>query len=1337
MILTYNRHTENTSLPTGIPVHGPTFLAAMMRSWWVVAWCMLTMCAHADTSRLYTADQMSSSMTVCICQDRTGYLWVGTEYGLNKFDGYRFTTFFADAADSTSLPDNEVTNFLTDRNGRLWIGFSKGLAHYDAEHNSFVRHRFPGGLRPRVESMVEDADGNIIIGTAGYGVFALRHKADTISREQALRQRAIDDFANKLFIDDQHNLWRCCHLPVITRTKMSGLAPTATKDFNSNYGPGISFIKTDKRGFLLICMYGIMRYDYLTGTLSDAGYDLSALDGSVSIRNATLDHQGNLFLGTSGNGLMVVPAGSKVLRKVESASNGFDLGSANVNDIMVDKHHNLWVSCYKKGLFRLNQGQDAFHSWSFSRQNYQLGSSVSSITPGNDGAVWCTVQKSGVYLFDAQGRIAAHPAAPSGANTIYRDRQGHFWLCTENALYSYNPLAGSAQERLRLDGWGLNCMTDDGEGTLYICNYGKGLVIYNTATGQYTMKSMSMADQKKGRLCNDWIKTLCIDSRGLLWIGCADGLSVMNPADGNFRVMGWEVQLAGLQCLAFSEKPNGDMLIGTNNGLYLYDRKKGATEAVAHTDELRNKAIYGIATDAQGDVWMSTSMGIWQLEKASGRLIGHLHGNGLTTKEYIIGAMLQANDSSGRIVFGTNDGMTTFLPRDVRASRMQMGEIFLTAFSINGKAANPQQERFEIPYDENSFTMEFSLLTFRNTDNITFQYRINGGNWTSVPEGQNAVSFARMKPGRYIIEVRAMSNGVYSESVKTITVVVRDPWYSSSLAYLLYALLAAGLIFMALMFYERRKKAEMEEAKMRFLINATHDIRSPLTLIMGPVQKLKDMLHEGKDPMRNLKGDNTLHTEISNELETIDRNAQRLMLLVNQILDERKIDKNQMHLHCQETNLVEFIGGICTLYQYNASQRNIHFHFEHADKKVVAWIDRVNFDKAVSNLLSNAFKYTFDGGDICIDVAQTSKEAIMKVTDTGIGFKDEKTDKLFERFYQGANSRDVHIEGTGIGLNLSRAITQMHGGSIKAYNRTDGQRGACLEVRIPLGNAHLKPEEILNDEKETSSAPKEKKQASKNFKILLVDDDNDLAQYIRNELSSWYRFDIAPNGKEALKSLLTGSYDLVVSDVMMPEMDGITLLKNIKGNSNISDIPVILLTSKAEVSDRLEGLKRGADAFLAKPFNMAELHILIDNLIDNVRRLRGKFSGAQVQEQRMEPVEVKGNNDALMDRIMHSINEHLSDPDFNVERLTEDVGISRAQLHRKMKEITGISTAEFIRNLRLEQAARLIREDKINITQVAYSVGFNNQTHFSTVFKKHYGMTPTEYSEANKTNNNT
>jgi DNA-binding response OmpR family regulator/two-component sensor histidine kinase len=456
------------------------------------------------------------------------------------------------------------------------------------------------------------------------------------------------------------------------------------------------------------------------------------------------------------------------------------------------------------------------------------------------------------------------------------------------------------------------------------------------------------------------------------------------------------------------------------------------------------------------------------------------------------------------------------------------------------------------------------------------------------------------------------------------------------------------------------------------------------------------------------------------------------MLLVNQILDERKIDKNQMQLHCRETNLVEFITGICKLYQYNASQRNITFTFEHEKDHVLAWVDRINFDKVISNLLSNAFKYTYDGGEVKVVLKESDRDIEIQVIDDGMGIKDEDKERLFDRFYQGHNADSLGMQGTGIGLNLSHNIVKMHGGQMKAQNRPDDEQGACFIVIIPKGNRHLKPEQIVTDSPARDVLSSGGKQPCHQAHILIADDDPEIANYIVNELGDKYKFDHAVNGKEALKTLLTGQYDLVVSDVMMPEMDGITLLRRIKDNPNISQLPVIMLTSKAAVDDRLEGLKSGADAYIPKPFNMDELHIQIDNLIDNVRRLRGKFSGALQQEKRVENIEVKGNDDALMERIMRSVNAHLADPEYNVDTLATDVGISRAQLHRKMKEMTGVATGRFLRNLRMEQAARLLREGKVNVSQVADSVGYVDQSHFSTAFKTHFGLSPSEYAEANK-----
>lgn len=1287
----------------------------------------LSLMVWADSGELFTSGKLSSSLINCIVQDKYGYIWVGTEYGLSKFDGYRFTNYLHNEEDTTSITDNIISDLLVDKKGNLWISCAKGLMRYNYETNNFSRLQFPDGRKPRIYSMVESHRGDILLGTAGYGLYSVKNNGIektannrfTIKWERAYAERDSDVFFTHIYEDKHQYLWQSSHLSTFTRF-IEKQGKVQRKDFKSPYGAPVAFIQHRPQAMLIVCMYGIIYYDYRTGRIADAGYDLGTFKNHVTINNATFDHDGNLYISTSEHGALIIKKGSNKVEQLENSNSNFNLSTAFVNDIIEDKDNNLWIGCYKKGLYLLNQRQQAFCSWSFSAQNYIIGSSVSSIAPGENGETWCTVQNSGVFCFDASGKIIAHPTSPAGTCIIYKDRQGAYWISNGSALYSYNPHTGAYQEKLTFTSAGIYCMTDDNQGNLYISVYSKGLYIYNVESGKVTVLNMRQRGNK-GFLCNDWVRSMAFDHTGHLWIGTSNGVSCLNTKTLSFKDFGWNNILKDRQANGICEGKNGNMIIGTEEGLYLFDRKNNKTLALPHAEVLKGKQVCSIIKDHQGDLWISTTMGIWQYDQKNRQFIGHINGNGLTTREYVLGSSMHT--ASDLIAFGTSDGITTFYPERVRAKKMELGDVHLTNFIIDGKPINCLTDEFTIPYEENSFTLEFSLLNYRNTDNISFQYRINEGKWNSTNEGSNAVSFNKLKPGSYTLEVRAMSNGNFSKKSTIIHIKVCDPWYASTWAFLLYFLTAAGIILYIIYRYERHRKEDLEETKMQFLINATHDIRSPLTLIMGPLNKLKTRITDA---------------ESKQDIDTIDRNAQRLLLLVNQILDERKIDKDQMHLHCQKTDLKEFLRGIMSLYNFNAQERSITLSLKEDESlkeegNLQVWIDRINFDKVISNLLSNAMKYTSDGGEITLIIGKNKESAIIKVEDTGIGLKEEKTDRLFERFYQGNNNSDIHIEGTGIGLNLCRALVKMHGGTIRAYNRTDGIKGSCFEVNIPLGKEHLKPEEILQEDgTKTAESTGKRTQANRNFNILIVDDDAEIAHYIKTELSDWYRFEHASNGKEGLKMLLTGKYDLVISDVMMPEMDGVTMLKKIKGNSNVSDIPVILLTSKSEVENRLEGLRKGADAFLAKPFNMEELHILIDNLVDNVRRIRGKYSGAQGQKAKIEQIQVKGNNDALMERVMKYMNEHLADPDLNVEKLTEDVGISRAQLHRKLKEIAGVSAGEFIRNLRLEQAARLIEEGQINITQVAYSVGFSNQTHFSTVFKKHYGMSPSEYAETKR-----
>ena len=988
-----------------------------------------------------------------------------------------------------------------------------------------------------------------------------------------------------------------------------------------------------------------------------------------------------------------------------------DLNTATVWALCQDNQENLWIGCQKRGLLMIPQHQSPFRTWKFVDQHITTGGSLTSICAGDDGITWCAVQNNGIFGFDSQGRVVAHPASPEGTYVIYRDKAGQYWVGTNAGLYAYNPVTGASKQISSFKSGFINTITDDGNGHLFFSVYSQGFFLYDMHSGELRRFSMRDNDEKRGRLHNDWVSRLLVDSHGKLWICTASGINCYDPEEDHFHPYGWDVILDYNAIETVYETHDHKMLFGTNTGLYVYDSKKKTAIQYPGSQQLVNKVVGGIVEDETGDIWLSTTMGLWQYKHLEKQFVGYVYGNGLASREYVSGVAMRTID--GRIWFGFSDGITSFSPENLRRINNDIGQVHLTGIYV-GDRTLPVQQHFSLDFIDNTFSMEFSSLNYANADNVVYEYRLNGAHeWSKTEAGRNVISFTHLQPGSYVLEVRAFDNGTYTDT-EVYHIVIKAPWYRSSWAYILYILAALIVIGSLMWTYFRRRRQELEEEKMKFLINATHDIRSPLTLIMSPLHKL---LKRDFDP------------EVQNDLKTIEHNAQRVQNLVNQILDIRKIDKQQMTLRCQETDIVQYVGNLLKSYEYTAKERSISFRYNPTLDKLYVWFDRKAIDKVVDNLLSNAFKYTYDNGEIEVRVSEDDgKNALLQVIDNGMGIKGDPR-KLFDRFYQGTTSRSMHIEGTGIGLNLCKMMVEMHHGTIDAANRDDNQ-GSVFSVRLPLGCNHLKKEELVQSETVEKVA---KAKPQTNYRIMIVDDDEEIGSYISQELGYYYRITPVTSGRDALRLLLGAEpdkqFDLVVSDVMMPEMDGFTLLRLIKTNMNINHIPVVMLTSKAAVANRLEGLEKGADAFLAKPFDMDELHMVINNLISKNLRLKGKFSGTQQQKDKVEEKQVKGNDELLMERVMKVINDHLDDSDFNVEILTKEVGISRAQLHRKMKEMTGLPISEFIRNIRLEQAVRLLEEQKINITQVAYITGFSSLAHFSTVFRKQFGVSPTDYVE--------
>ena len=1275
--------------------------------------------------RIFPSQDISGTEFHCIMQDQRGFVWIGTDYGLNRFDGYHFQKYFTSKTNQNSIDDNDISNIFSDREGRLWIGTNHGLALYNPETDNFTRKPYPDGMTHRVEQTYEDSKGNIWVATAGGGLYCIQKGHDEL---QAIKGITEQD-------------WFLYHLQELPDGRMlaasfegsyfiytiNGLTLKKTERHNTGLGPVVNFLKTKDNQILAACGKGLLRFDASTGNLVDAGYDMSALLGSNVINDACISNDGRIGFGTAEQGLMTVEHGTKTLKPSTSSGMMLNLSRIDVSKIMTDANGYYWLCCTGKMLCLANEEPWAIQVWNFTNDGRNPSSGVSAVVGGPNGSIYCSVYGQGIYHLDHEGNVIDRPASPISTEKIYRDSQGKYWLATRNDVYSYNPATGAYQQRVKLDGWVVRGFADDGNGNYFISDFSKGLIVYNEASGSIRRLRQYDTTTEQG-LVNDWIMDLKMSKNGILWVATTDGMEAIDTRTMNQKPFGWQYQMVGEHCNCLCIRSNGDVVVGTDHGLFTYNKAKKTFVPIDTGGQLSTLKICDIVEDQKGDLWLTTVNGIWQYIDGK-PLISHRNRNGIKINGFSTGTGNLLSDN--RVAFGTFNGVAIFNPDAVRNAQRNISDVQLSAVIIDGVVQNPMSSTFVVPASGNILVLGVSMLShYDEAAAIVFEYNIDG-EWVPLGEGENLIVFNHLRPGTYDVQIRARNDNQYTKNVKRITVVVEAPWYASRLAYLIYALLILATLAYGFYLYRQRSKRELEDAKMKFLINTAHDLRSPLTLIMSPLRKLR-AINGAKE-----RGE-AEQAEASTAIDTIDRNAQRLLTLVNQILDQRKIDNHMMRLECQQTDLAKFIRAVCTMFQYNATQRNVTLKVEQrAIHPVKAYIDHANFEKVICNLISNSFKFVDEGGKVQIVVSEEhtdgeSPKACIRVIDNGPGFGDEDPTRLFDRFYQGHNEQGKKGSGTGLGLNICRSIVEMHKGTITAANRTDGEHGSIFTIMLPEGKDHLQPDQILA--KTAVSAKSASRRASKNVRVLAVDDDPEIGLYIKSELDKYFKIETCANGETAMEMLLQQHFDVVVADVMMPVMDGIELLKRIKGNSKISHLPVILLTSKSEVEDRLRGIRNGADAYISKPFDIEELHLQIDNVVDNMRRLRGKFSGVQAQEGKIMDIEIKSYNDQLMDRIVKAINENISDSEFKVDQLCAQVGISRSQLHRKIKEIAGIPTADFIRNIRLNQAARLLREHKASVADVAYNTGFANQTHFSTVFKKYFGMSPSDYADAEDTN---
>lgn len=1346
----------------------------------VVCLCCIAQPISAQTGKVYTTDMgLSSSLINQIFQDKQGFIWMATEYGLNKFDGSRFTNYRHVSGDSVSIKNNYVRTLFEDSRQNLLIGCIDGLMKYDRETDTFLEiPMFRAGKRvfPHITQIKELHNGEIWMTTTGQGMFRLdEQQKQAVSVDELLRQSNYN-FQSCFYEDSYYNIWigtygngLICYMPATKEVRVFKYPI-----LNDN---NVATIIEDKEGNLFVgtSKQGLSRYNREKNSFTPVPYTGS---GALSVYCMSLV-DGRLLVGTDGQGMKKYNPTKKLLEDYTINSAPMDFSEGKIHTILEDKDKNLWLGLFQKGVVLIPRQNNPFEYYGNRSIYYNpIGQGcVMSIFQDSNCHLWVGTDNEGIYELDAKGKRLRHyqpgNSAHSVANTvmcIYEDSDKNLWLGSyTRGIAKLNRRTGECEYSLPIDNEKIFSITEDKQKNLYIGTLGSGFYQYNLKTGNlkhYESSKDETGDLKRNELANDWVNYIFCDSEGLIWLGHYKGISCFNPSTGNFiNYKKVNTLITGCVGYVVQEDASGNIWAGTTDGLYRFDKETEKLEKFTMADGLPNNVICGLSEDSRHDIWISTYMGISKYDVKNGRFINYYSGDGLQGNEFTHGAFYK--DRGGKIYFGGINGITSFSPENI-GNVSKETSVWVTDFYIFNRPVHKNSlsggkpvittsvqdaKIFRLSYQDNTFSVVFSTLQYNNPEQISYQYKINelSTQWLSTEPGVNRVTYNNLPPGRYTFQVRALNYGDYSE-IRTIKILITPPWYQTWWAYCIYVtligLLVAGVVNYILSRMRHRREImkrehaeQLNEAKLQFFINISHEIRTPMTLIINPLEKL---LADKKD------------SELHKTYLMIYRNAQRILRLINQLMDIRKLDKGQMFLKFRETDMVGFIDDLMQTFEYMARKKKIRFIFEHEMPQLKVWIDLNNFDKVLMNILSNAFKYTPEEGEIQVSLTTgqdtTRKDALrdyfeIVVTDSGIGIDRNKIERIFERFYQIDNDVTKSNFGTGIGLHLSRSLVQLHHGVIFAENR-EGVSGSRFIIRIPLGSAHLRTDELetvdaegvmfrtvekpvsVNLEEELADEADELKvgKAKTRLRVLVVEDEDEIRTYLKSELSDDYKVETCNDGKEAYDLILRDAPDLVISDIMMPEMDGLTLCRKVKQNTNVNHIPVILLTAKSKPEDTLEGMDTGADAYMVKPFNTELLKKTIANLIANRRLLRNKFSGAQQQEDKMEKITMKSSDEILMGKIMKVVNEHLDDPALNVEMLASEVGLSRVHVHRKLKELTNLSTRDFIKNIRLQQAAALLTQDqKLTISEIAYATGYTNLSHFSSSFREKYGMSPKEY----------
>ena len=1334
--------------------------------------------ALAQTSRLYTSELgLPNSQINRICQDGQGFLWVSTEGGLLRYDGVYFEEFRHDQNNDYSLLSDSVHDFCEDDHGVKWVGTAAGLAVFDSEHNRFDRFDLQDSRQPESRQFIgrlvlvpKRTGGSLLfVVTGGSGIFVIDTADRTLQdgKREKIYASVPDEHISGALVDADRRLWIVPDrngLPTVLNVDSLEPCPDVHWDAELTRQADKLHVTTlvedpVTHNLLMGTMdHGILVFDNAAGMVRRArgkAARQAVISGALYNTQARVEEGRCFLLGDENGGLLLFDTATEEVRRGSLPSIRRSSENWKATEMFEDNQGNIWLGLYQNGLLVAPKSMFGFSYIGFDKNGVPGQNSACIMSLYDDGKrLWAGTDGAGLFCTEPGGGQRNFNKDNSGLTNnavmcVEGDRHGNLWIGTYLDGLFVRDAGGrirSFPDQDRIGTARIRTLEYDGvRDLLYVGSYGAGLAVVDPVR----MKVVATYANEEYL----WISTLHLDKSGLLWVGTYNGPYQFVADSG--RLVPFRSDAGRPRVYAVFTDDGGNVWFGTGEGLFCSDPEGHILKQYTESDGLANNVIRDIVQAPTGNLWISTAGGLSRLNPRTGAILSFHATDGLQSNEFRSGAVAQS--PSGQLFFGGTGGVTAFSPRLIEGGGYRVPQVSLSRlveleqeidYDPNLGSDNlidkhiSEATRILVPTGTDLFSLTFSVPEYTNPMRMAFACRLNGfdADWKTIPARQRTATYTNVPPGRYTFEVKAFFEGMPEEySLRSIDIEVEAPWYRTGWAYAVYLVLLAGVLLLLRHLFRQRqrqirekKEAELKELRLGLFTNLTHEIRTPLNLVMGPLGAIREA---EQDPVRK------------DTYNLMYRNCLRINRIVNQLMDLRKIDAGQMQLFFRETDIVYFIKDIMQSFDKLAQSKRIDFSLASTHAEEPLWIDQGNFDKIVFNILSNAFKHTPEGGRIRVDIsapapnrgelaADIREFVTVRIFNSGSRIEEAWISHIFDRFVQ-VNPTDAN-SGSGVGLNLTKMLVELHHGAVTAENEADG---VVFRVLVPVGNEHLSEQELAytshhkdlyvkspnahEDQTFTKEEAPAEKAARARKSVVVVDDDDDTRDYLRDLLHGRYNVTACADAESAWEVVKDTLPDAVISDLVMPGESGSGLCARIRANDATRHIPVIILTGQNGIEEQQAASDSGADKFLSKPVSVELLLSCIAQVISSREAVKEKFGVALNYD--YTGIKMGSADDKLLHRIIGSIQAHLDDPEFGVATLCQDVGISRVHLNRKLKAFGKDSPGVLIKTFRMKQAAYLLANNKVNVSEVAYRVGFSSHSYFSNAFREYFGMSPREF----------